>query len=249
VTALALAQLSVTLGSYKALEAVSCQVPAGAFLAILGPNGSGKSTLLRTVLGLTETYAGSVTVLGSEPARVPAGWIGYVPQVKTLDRNFPALAEDLVLSGILRRWPWRSTHRERDQALAALKAVGAGQLAGRAVGWLSGGELQRVYLARAIARRPRLLLLDEPAAGIDAGGEADMYHLLEHWRAEHGGTVVMVTHDWGAAYHHASHALVLNRSVIAYGAPVSVLTDDHLRLAFGHAGHHHGMAWRGDGHA
>jgi zinc transport system ATP-binding protein len=105
--------------------------------------------------------------------------------------------------------------------------------------------LQRVYLARALARRPKLLLLDEPAAGVDIAGEADMYHLLDAYRRERGATIVMVTHDWAGALHHASRALLLNRGLLAYGPPQEVLTDANLRLAFGHLGHSHPM---GGGH-
>ncbi len=166
-----------------------------------------------------------------------------MPQLKTLDRSFPALSCEVVLSGSLRRWPFDTSRAQHRLAADALAQVGAAHLAHRPFSVLSGGELQRVYLARALVRQPRLVLLDEPAAGIDRPGEEDMHHVLEAYRRASGATVVMVTHDWGAAFHHASRVLILNQRCIAYGPPREALTDANLRLAFGHSGHAHAMSW------
>jgi zinc transport system ATP-binding protein len=236
--------LGLRIGSFQVLEDLDLAIPHGSFCAVLGPNGGGKSSLLKLILGLHEVSSGELEVLGSRPGRGDAGTIGYVPQVKTLDRNFPANALDLVVSGITRAWPWRISPSQRMAAQHALEQSGAAALADRQLGVLSGGELQRVYLARALARQPRLILLDEPAAGIDAAGEHDMYHVLESYQRASGATVLMVTHDWGTAFHHASMALVLNRRLIASGPPAEVLSDETLGAAFGHSGHSHAMAWR-----
>jgi zinc transport system ATP-binding protein len=193
------------------------------------------------MLGLLQPTLGRIELkLERRPSQGPPP-IGYVPQVKTLDRTFPALAIDLVASGINAVWPWRLNNAQRAQAENALSQAGALPLARRRLAVLSGGELQRAYLARALVRQPELILLDEPAAGIDLAGENDMYRVLEAYQRRTGATVVMVTHDWGAAFHHATQALVLNRELLAFGAPAQVLTDEAMRLAFGHAGHHHGM--------
>ena len=239
--AVAATDLAVRFGDHRVLDAINFAVPAGAYLAVVGPNGSGKSTLIRTCLGLIDAERGAVLLHGRTPAAVPAEWVGYVPQVKTFDRSFPALAVELVATGLRRRWPWTLGSGERTRALAAMERVGVAHLADRPSGRLSGGELQRVYLARAVVRAPRLVLLDEPAAGIDVAGEADMYRLLDDYRHETGATVVMVTHDLEAAGHHATHVLLLNARQIAFGAPDAVLTADGLRLAFGHLGHAHAM--------
>lgn len=237
------AGLSVVLGNFTALQAVDLALAEGEFLAVLGPNGAGKSTLLRVLLGLQRPSAGTVRLLGSAPGQAPPGSIGYVPQVKTLDRSFPALSCEVVFSGYARRWPFAMSRAQHTVAEEALAQVGAAQLAHRPFSVLSGGEMQRVYLARAIVRQPRLILLDEPAAGIDRPGEEDMYHVLEEYRRRTGATIVIVTHDWGAAFHHASCALVLNQSVIAFGPPGDALNDTNLRQAFGHTGHAHAMHW------
>lgn len=243
--------LTVRFGDHLALEDVSLSVPRGAFVAIVGPNGAGKSTLLKVLLGLVQPTRGEVRVLGSPPSRVDPRRIGYVPQFKTLDRTFPALAEELVASGLRRAWPGRLTPEERARVQAALERVGAGHLMDRAVSRFSGGELQRVYLARAFVRRPELVMLDEPATGIDVLGEADMYRLLEDYQKETGATLLMITHDWEAAYHHATHVIVLNRRLIGFGPPERALSERCLREAFGHVGHAHGisLSFEGNRHA
>jgi zinc transport system ATP-binding protein len=237
------AGLSVVLGGFTALRSVDLTVERSDFLAVIGPNGAGKSTLLRVLLGLQKPSTGSVRVLDREPGKAAARGIGYVPQVKTLDRSFPAVSCEVVYSGYARRWPFAMSRTQHALACAALAQVGAAHLAHRPFSILSGGELQRVYLARALVREPQLILLDEPAAGIDRPGEEDMYHVLEAYRQRTGAAIVMVTHDWGAAYHHASRVLLLNQSVIACGAPRAALSGANLRQAFGHAGHAHAMNW------
>lgn len=238
VNAVELRELTVRFGRHVALEQVSLSVPQGAFLALIGPNGAGKSTLIRSLLGLVP-YQGEVQVLGQVPGKQPQQ-VAYVPQLKTFDRSFPALARELVLTGARRRWPGLARRAEQQAADAALQQVGAAHLAGRRVGRLSGGELQRVYLARALLRRPQLLLFDEPATGIDTLGEQDLYALVEGAQREQPGlTVLMITHDLDVARHHASRVAVLNRRLISCGEPAQALCEECLALAYGHAGHSH----------
>lgn len=234
--------VSVRLGNHTALEALTFTLPQGAFLAILGPNGAGKSTLLKVILGLIAPSAGEARVFGGAPAELDRASKGYVPQVKTLDRTFPALSIELVVTGLRGKWPARVKADERKRALQSLERVGAAHLADRPIGQLSGGELQRVYLARSFARHPRLVLLDEPAQGMDIAGEADMLHLLENYQKDTGATVLMITHDWEAAHHHASHVLIINRRAVSFGTPKEALKAEHFRQAFGHMGHKHSMA-------
>ncbi len=239
-------RLSVRFGEHRALHGLSFQVAEGSFVAIVGPNGSGKTTLLKVLTGLQDVSSGRVRVFGARPENVPAGTVGYVPQIKTLDRTFPAQAIELVLSALHHRWPHRIDPGEREQAVQALAQVGAEELAHRPLGGLSGGELQRVYLARSLIRAPRLVVLDEPATGVDLVGAMDLYDLLERYQDEHDATVLMVTHDWNAAYHHASEVLVLDREQVSYGPPAEALDERCLRRAFGHVGHAHAMLSGGD---
>lgn len=233
--------LCVRFGEVTALDGVTFGLPAGAFLAVGGPNGSGKSTLLKALLGLVPLRHGSVRLFGEPPGTCPAG-VAYVPQAKTLDRRFPGTALELVVSGLNRRWPWKPSRSEREEALCALRLVDAERLIGRRIATLSGGELQRVYLARAAVRKPRLVLLDEPATGVDFVGEEIVYRVLDDWRKTGEKTIVMVTHDLAVAFHHASHVLLLNRRPVAFGAPGEVLTKRNLQHAYGHMGHRYSLA-------
>ena len=237
--AISVNNLTVSINREAILDSLTFTVPERAFVAIVGPNGGGKSTLLRVLLGLMRPTSGTVSVFGNSPRNIDCDDVGYVPQLKTLDRTFPALAIELVVSGLRRRWPLWIRKTDRQAAMAALEQVGATRLAEQSVATLSGGELQRIYLARVLVRQPRLVVLDEPATGIDAKGEHDLYHLLEADHDRHGTTILMVTHDWAAAQHHASHVLLLQKRLVAFGDAHEVLTETHLNVAFGHMHHHH----------
>jgi zinc transport system ATP-binding protein len=235
--AVAVQNVGVRYGALFALRDVSLEVEEGAFVAIIGPNGAGKSTLLNVILGLVTPDMGQVRLFGAPTAQFPGAQLGYIPQVKTLDRSFPARAEELVITGLTRGWPWRMKREQREAAHAAMQLTKVAHLARRQLSRLSGGELQRVYLARTLIRRPRLLVLDEPAAGMDVAGEADMYHMLDAYQRESGATVLMITHDWEGARYHASKVLLLNREVLAYGPGREVAREENLLHAFGHTGH------------
>ncbi len=229
--------LSVTFGAFEALAPLDVAIQPGSYVAVIGPNGSGKSTLLSAFLGVQTPTTGTVLLFGHAPQDTPASAVGYLPQLKTLDRTFPAIALELVVSGIRQSWPWRVRATEKQQALAAMARTGVADLANRPIAALSGGQLQRVYLARSLVHRPKLLLLDEPGAGMDVKGEAGMYHLLEDYQRETGATVVMVTHDWEGARAHATHALLVNRGLVAYGPAAETAQPQALLELFGHAGH------------
>ena len=235
-------RVGVRLGEALVLEDVSFEIEAGCFLAVVGPNGAGKSTLVKVALGLITPQRGHAALFGAVAGALSER-IGYVPQLKTFDRSFPATALELVVSGLRRTWPARTRVSERQAAQAALARVGAAHLERRQLARLSGGELQRAYLARALVRRPSLVLLDEPATGVDFLAEHDLYDLLEVYQGDTGATVVMVTHDLAAARYHADRVLVLNRRVHGFGPPDEVLCESCLERAFGHLGHHHALVF------
>jgi len=242
VPALHVHDVTVRFGDALVLDDVRFDLEPGHFLAIVGPNGAGKSTLVKVALGLITPQRGHAAIFGHDAGDAPER-IGYVPQLKTFDRSFPATAVELVVSGIRRSWPVRVAKAERSRAMAALLDVGAEALADRPLARLSGGELQRAFLARALVREPDLVLLDEPATGVDFLAEHDLYDLLERYQARRGATVAMVTHDLSAARFHASRVLVLNRRLHGYGLPEDVLCDECLHEAFGHLGHRHAVAF------
>ncbi len=233
--------LTVAFNNHLPLDDLNLQISKNEFIAIVGPNGAGKSTFLKVLLGLIDPSCGDVKLFKKSPNDVPPEWIGYVPQVKTMDRSFPALSIELVFTGINGRWPWRFRKNQNQKAIGAMERVGVAHLAERPISRLSGGELQRVCLARSIVREPKLVMLDEPATGIDVVGEADLYGLLEAYQKDSAATIMMVTHDWHAATHHADQVLLLNKKQISFGPPGQVLTEENLRLAFGHIGHKHAL--------
>ncbi|MDA0683825.1 MAG: metal ABC transporter ATP-binding protein [Bacteroidetes bacterium] len=233
--------LTVRIAHRTILTDVTFSIPDGSFLAVIGPNGGGKSTLIRALLGL-QKYEGSIQFNPNNAT------IGYVPQIKTLDRSFPARAGELVATALKGRWPWSLDDGSRSTVLGALEKVGVDHLMNEQIRNLSGGELQRVYLARAMISDPHFLILDEPSAGVDLAGAADMLECVERFRQEHQATVVMVTHDWDVAAHHASHALVLKSRVLSFGTAQEAVTEDAVRLAFGHVGHAHGVLGGGHQH-
>jgi zinc transport system ATP-binding protein len=227
--------LSVQVGDKKILEGVDFELPSDGFLAVLGPNGGGKSTFIRCILGL-QPYTGSLSLNGDRTNQ-----IGYVPQIKTLDRTFPARADELVSTALKKKWPWSINDDCQRVVDEALDKVGAAHLRDSQIRNLSGGELQRVYLARAVIGSPKLLILDEPAAGVDQAGAADLSQIVDSYRKDAHAAVIMVTHDWEVAFHHATHVLVLKTKQISFGPADRALTDDVIREAFGHVGHSHGV--------
>jgi len=239
VPAAEVSDLTVRYGDIPALEKVSFSLPESSFLAIIGPNGAGKSTLLDVLLGLRVPDEGSVSVLGLPTGKLSGARVAYVPQKKTFAHQFPATILELVVSGITGTWPWRINRDQRERALAMLAKTGVAQLANHSVQSVSGGELQRAFLARSLANDPELLILDEPAAGMDLRGEAAMYHILCDYQAESGATVMMITHDWEGARCHADLVLLLDRQVVAFGPAREVASEARLLSLFGHRGHVH----------
>lgn len=207
----------VSYGEVPALENVSLYVLEHDFLGIIGPNGGGKSTLLKVILGLIKPQYGSVSVFGQSPEQARSH-VGYVSQRYSFDRDFPASVWDVVLmgrysrAGILRRYDGR----DRAEAEKALAMVGMLEQRGRQIGRLSGGEQQRVFVARALVAEPELLLLDEPTASIDSTMQTEFYDLLEGLKDSL--TIVMVSHDIGAVSVHVDKIACLNRQMYYHGS-------------------------------
>lgn len=225
------ADVTVRYGDLVALDHVDLTAEPGSITAVVGPNGSGKSTLLRAVLGLVPS-TGAALIDGA-PAAAQRGRVAWVPQVSAVDWAFPVTATDVValvraggrgLGGRVRRG-------DRDAARAALDRVDAGHLAGRPIGELSRGQAQRVVIARALATDADVVLCDEPFAALDRASVTGIARVLRE-EAERGRTVVAVEHDLAAVRELADHVMLLDRRVVAAGAPGDVLTTDNLLLAF-----------------
>lgn len=201
--------LGVRLGGVDILRGLTLSVFEGDFIGIVGPNGGGKTTLLRCILGLLRPTEGSVRVFGAAPGASP-GRVGYVPQRLFFDRGFPLDLEGLVLMGRLsrKRLFERYGSDDRERVRRALELTGLSAIARRPVGALSGGELQRALIARALVGEPELLLLDEPTASVDPDMKTSIYDLLEELRSRM--TLMLVSHDTGAISRRVTRVACLN---------------------------------------
>jgi zinc transport system ATP-binding protein len=228
--AIQLEDLWVRLGGRTVLEAVSLEVPEGAYMALIGPNGAGKTVLLKTMLGLITPERGRVRLLGRS-VREARGLVGYVPQHAAFERDFPIRVKDVVLMGRLRRGRMlrRLGAEDRGAASEALERVEASELADRQIGSLSGGQLQRVLIARALAMRPRLLLLDEPTSNLDPRLGAGLYDVLERLRGSM--TIVVVSHDLGVVARHVESVACLSRTLHFH--PASEITQEEIESIYG----------------
>lgn len=190
-------------------------IEQGDYLCIVGENGSGKSTLVKGMLGLKAPHSGSISFGEGLSARE----IGYLPQQKDSQRDFPASVLEVVLSGTLNSLGLRPfyTKTQREVALAQLRCVGMYPQRNESFRELSGGLQQRALLARALAATKKLLILDEPTAGLDPLATADMYRLIRHINRDHGITIVMVSHDLRTAAKEAGRILHLENRQLFFG--------------------------------
>jgi len=227
-----ISNLSVGLGGNSVLEGVNLHVNCAEIVGVVGPNGAGKTTLLRTILGEIP-YRGQITFrIGGSPVKKPK--IGYVPQKIQFDLSSPISVADLAASAISCSPVWAGTGKELLKRVSAVLAVfSAEHLLHKRIGELSGGELQRVLLAIAMTPEPELLLLDEPAGGVDVNGLSLFYRIVDDLRKKHDIAVILVTHDLAGVAGYADRLVLLNRAVIAEGEPLDVLSDAKLVKAFG----------------
>ena len=232
--------LSAGYASAMAFEAVSFDVAAGNLVALIGPNGSGKSTLIKTLIGLLQPWSGAIEIWGRDP-QVARERIGYMPQAESVDWRFPVTVRQVVEMGHYRpRWGLERVRRllrpftpAQDEAVeAAMDRLGIADLGGTQIGELSGGQQRRVLLARTIVKDPDLLLLDEPAAGLDASAEEDLLGLLLQLASD-GKTLIVATHDITSVFEHYPLTICLNGRLVVEGPPSEVLTEDVLVETFG----------------
>ncbi|HZA23936.1 MAG TPA: metal ABC transporter ATP-binding protein [Dehalococcoidia bacterium] len=216
-----------------ALEDVTFQVGQREVVGIIGPNGSGKSTLMKSILGLVKPWRGDISVFG-QPSGEQRKQVGYMPQIEDVEWDFPVTVDDVALMGRYARRGLlrRPTGEDRQAAHAALQRVGMYQHRHRLIGELSGGQRRRVLLARALANNPRLLLMDEPMAGLDATVQHRLLDIMDNLRAE-GTTILLSTHDLSCVSTCAARVACLNRRLVAFGPPVEVLTEAVLNQTFG----------------
>ncbi len=239
--------LNFSYGSVPTLSGIDLQVAEGEFLGIVGPNAGGKSTLLKLILGLLQPQSGSIKVLGQAPCAA-SHLLGYVPQYPSFPRDFPITVEQVVQLGRLgldqrggqrdgkwhALWPGRVSGADRDAVRRSLAEVEAGDIAKRQIGSLSGGQLQRVLLARALVGEPRILILDEPTANIDQRMESEIFDLLKLLNTRM--TILVVSHDVAFISRYVSRVACINRTLVCHntdaidGNVIQELYGAHVRM-------------------
>jgi zinc transport system ATP-binding protein len=218
--------LGVTIGRYDILKRVTFTIPQKKQTVIIGPNGAGKSTLVSALLGETPLVSGKIDFYPERPV------FGFVPQRLDFDRGLPLTVSEFMS---LEKTPvplWLGVPKKaRKHNLVFLEMVKAAHLLDRPLGSLSGGETQRVFLAKALMEKPDILVLDEPATGVDIQGEQLLCEILENMKKDF--TIVMVSHDLATAKAHGDWIVCLNRTVVAEGPPEKIFRSTTLSLAFG----------------
>ncbi|MGD0318566.1 MAG: ABC transporter ATP-binding protein [Nitrososphaerales archaeon] len=206
----------------------------GEFIAVIGPNGSGKTTLFRLLLGLQQPVSGSMKIFDAPPRRGNPQ-IGYVPQRHVIDSDTNVECLELVRLGLSgKQWGFNPfSHKERDAALAVLEGVGATGLAHRPLGALSGGELQRIFLAEALVSNPDILLLDEPLSNLDLRRETDLLHLVNDVVRSRGVTALLIAHNINPLLPHLDKVMYIANGKVATGKPSEVLTSESLTALYG----------------
>ncbi len=232
-TVIELEDIWASLSGHTVLEGITFSVKEGMFLGVIGPNGAGKTTLIRVILGLVKPDRGSVLVMGMSPRELhhELHHIGYMPQTVLFDPSFPVSVSDVVMMGrACCIGPLRFASRSDRRAVAeSIRLVGLDGLEERPIGELSGGQQKRAFLARAICLETRILLLDEPTAGLDIESQERFMGLLTRLKEEMGLSVLFVSHDVNVLARFADEILCINRTMHMHGSPQEVLGRKRLK--------------------
>lgn len=234
--------VTVKYGKTLVLDNVSVKVSAGDYVGIVGPNGSGKTTLIKAILGLVSCQQGAIHIQGKSRKAFHA-WqqVGYLPQRHYMARQgFPATVREIVASGLLsgKRFPRRIPRSDRETVDRALRLFQIEDLAEDMIGQLSGGQLQRVLLSRALINEPDLLILDEPTVALDPATREQFYRVLQKMNQEKGATLLLVTHDSHTIGEYASRLLYLDRKVVFYGLFQDFCRSREMTRYFGEFAQH-----------
>ncbi|WCG23131.1 metal ABC transporter ATP-binding protein [Vagococcus lutrae] len=230
---LSVKNLNVSYYGTKALNNVSLDLPLEHSIGIIGPNGAGKSTLLKAILGIIKKDSGQVTINGQKIDSYRQQ-IAYVAQRSEIDLTFPINVMDTVITGTYPRLPLFKLPGKKEKAIAkeALEKVGLADLAHRQIGNLSGGQLQRVFIARALAQQADFFFLDEPFVGIDMASEKIIIDILNELVAD-GKTIITVHHDLNKVQDYFDHLVLLDHTIIGAGETEDVFNQQNIQSAYG----------------
>lgn len=227
-----LENVGVTAGSDTLLRDVSFHIHCGQMTALVGPNGAGKTTLLRALLSQTP-HTGRIRHVDADGHLFPDPRIGYVPQQLPFDKEMPVTVRDLMAGALGRRPVWTGVGKKMTARVGdALRETQAEGLIHKRLGALSGGELQRVLLAMALAPLPDLLVLDEPVSGVDQNGLQLFLQTVSNLRRTHHLGILMVSHDWALVRDYADYVILLNKQVLKTGTPEEVFASPEFAETF-----------------
>lgn len=231
--AITIKNLSVAYQGKFALQQINLSIRAGAITGVIGPNGAGKSTLIKGIMGLVKSETGEARI-GDEPIKLARKHIAYVEQRNEIDLTFPITVEEVVLLGTYPKLGLfhRPKKADKDRVRESLAEVKMSEFSQRQIGELSGGQLQRVFIARALAQEADVIFLDEPFVGIDMISEKVIIDLLKGLTAK-GKMIIIVHHDLHKVTDYFDDLIILNKKLVSYGPVKDTFTTKNIQLAYG----------------
>ncbi|MFA5994685.1 MAG: metal ABC transporter ATP-binding protein [Parcubacteria group bacterium] len=229
--------LSVSYGQSEVLHNISFTIAQGDFVGLAGPNGAGKTTLVKTLLALTPATQGTIEIFGKKQSAFSSwGKIGYLPQKNsTINTLFPATVAEIVALGLLaqKKWPKKLTAKDRMQTDVVLADLDILPLKKRMFSELSGGQQQKVLLARALVSNPEVLIFDEPSTALDPESRESFFQLIQHLNREHHITIILITHDTGYIGQYANKLLYIDKELIYFGDFADFCRSEKMNSYFG----------------
>lgn len=228
--------ISVRYGVTEALRDISCEIEKGDFVGLVGPNGGGKTTLAKAILGLLPVASGKISLFQQEiDSFRDFQKIGYLPQKHTsINPLFPAYAEEVILLGLLsaKKWPKKINKNDWQKVDALLESLGIANLKGKLISELSGGQQQKVLLARALASNPEILILDEPSTALDPSSREQFFTHLKELNNQTNTTIILITHDTGYIGKYANKLLYIDRKLIFFGKIANFCPSGEIASCF-----------------
>jgi zinc transport system ATP-binding protein len=234
--------LSIRYGATEAVNNISCSIEKGDFIGLVGPNGGGKTTLAKTILGLIPSHSGKILLFGENlKGFTDYSKIGYLPQKHTgINPLFPAAVAEVILLGILsvKKWPKKINQNDWRKVDNLCESLGIANLKDKLISELSGGQQQKVMLARALVSEPELLILDEPSTALDPASREDFFTRLKELNSQKQTTIILITHDTGYIGQYANKLLYIDRKLVFFGKIADFCPSGEIESCFEKSGQH-----------